>query len=127
MRARRASACYRDMWQRGHVVQSIAFGAKLPAKLPILDAAIHRHRVALAVYLQHTLQTLQRDQLPRRVSDAIKRMSRAERLHLAGAADQFLHLLYRFGIVQIDSAVGVIAGPIAWILDHDNAPQYGGA
>lgn len=112
MRCRRTSAGDGNMRQRGEIVKRIAFAMKIAAELSISNARLNRHCAALAVYLHHAIKMLQRDDVLSRVRDAIEGMPSSERLQLAAAPYQLLHLLDGFGIVPSGRAVGVITRPV---------------
>src|SRR6266540_1841326 len=65
----------------------------------------------------------ERDQILSAVGDAIERMAAAKLPQLAAADHQFLNLLDRFGSVQSGGAVGIVAGPVASVLQHLYTPS----
>ena len=99
-------------------MQRIALAVQILAELAIFDPGLDSHRVALAIQGQHLIEMLQRDLILGGVGDAIERMAAAKRPQLAAADHQLLKLLDRFGSVQSGGAVGVVAGPVASILQH---------
>src|SRR6266511_2504665 len=103
-------------------MQRIPFAMKPTRELSVTDSSFYRDSLMFTVQSYNLVEMFQRDKISRRVGNIVEGMTRAQRFQFVAMNEQFLDLFNCFRLVKLGSPIGVIASPIAWILDHLYVP-----